>query len=51
MKSSIDKKSKKELEYLIWVIEEKIRRTKDEEVKQLLNHQLQIWKGKLNKFD
>ena len=49
MKNNIDKKSRQELEYLIWTIQEKIRRTKDEEVRQLLNHQLEIWKAKLTK--
>lgn len=49
MKNKSDKNSRKELEYLIWIIQEKIRRTRDEEIKILLNKQLEIWKGKLNK--
>lgn len=41
------KEEKRQLEYLIWMIEEKIRRTKDEEVLKLLKDQLTIWKAKL----
>lgn len=44
-----EKNSKRELEYLIWVIEEKIRRTTDEDVIILLTHQLKMWKSKLQR--
>lgn len=42
-----NKTTKRELEYLIWIIEEKIRRTTDEEVVRLLTRQLMIWKNRL----
>lgn len=42
-----EKNTKRELEYLIWVIEEKLRRTTDPEIIKLLNDQLTIWKSRL----
>lgn len=45
----IKKSAKRELEYLIWIIEEKLRRTNDEEIKLLLEKQLTVWKNKISK--
>lgn len=43
------KTAKRELEYLIWIMEEKIRRTNEEELKILLENQLKLWKNRLKK--
>lgn len=44
-----NKNELKELKYLIWLIEEKINRTRDEEVIKLLKEQLKTWKDKIKR--
>lgn len=39
----------RELEYLIWILEEKLKRTTDIEIRKLLIEQLKIWNDKINK--
>lgn len=43
----LNKEEKRQLEYLIWVVEEKLQRTTDEELIRLLKKQLIVWKNKL----
>lgn len=49
MKDKI-KNENRELEYLIWILEEKLKRTTDEELRKLLKGQLEIWNEKINKL-